>query len=457
VVFDETGRTVLPLTEIGTARFRSLLTRGLGQITYSGQRTDIAGGVERAVYELSREARPRRRAAVILVTDGIVDVGTTAQNLDRAAWLRQDLAERAARDRIQVFGIALTEEADYQLIQSVAEATGGEYYRVLTSDAMPSVFDDIRRLVAEPRERALAQVPGEPIVVEETAWGRILVFGVLGLLALGVVAIFVLRGLTRKSKAERMPAAHLVDLDTASGRPQHRLLDPTTRIGRVAGANDIVIPKDTVSARHAQLQYRNGNFYLQDLQSRNHTFLNSVQISDQQDAREVRVRHGDVLAFDVYRFRFEIEAARRAPGTELGGEGTVVRVSDRAPEPQERPSEPSPPEEAPRPVLPVVPQPGGPEEPMQVRPLPPDEPKPAPPTPGAESPPVPLRAPGQAMDEGPPGAIPDAQNCPIHRLSRATARCPKCGRSWCALCMRECHGELICVECAAAQPASDGS
>src|SRR5262245_31139618 len=50
----------------------------------------------------------------------------------------------------------------------------------------------------------------------------------------------------------------------------------------VLGRDDtcqIVIPNNTVSKRHAQITKAGGQFYLEDLKSRNHTFLNNKEVT----------------------------------------------------------------------------------------------------------------------------------------------------------------------------------
>lgn len=74
------------------------------------------------------------------------------------------------------------------------------------------------------------------------------------------------------------------------------LLQSATSIGRDAG-NDIVIDDPHVSARHAELQFARGQWWLRDLGSKNGTLLN-----DEPVRAVVAVRHGDVLQCGRVRF-----------------------------------------------------------------------------------------------------------------------------------------------------------
>lgn len=50
-------------------------------------------------------------------------------------------------------------------------------------------------------------------------------------------------------------------------------------LGRDAETCQIVIPNNTVSKRHAQISKAGGQFYIEDLKSRNHTFLNNKEVT----------------------------------------------------------------------------------------------------------------------------------------------------------------------------------
>jgi tRNA A-37 threonylcarbamoyl transferase component Bud32 len=69
----------------------------------------------------------------------------------------------------------------------------------------------------------------------------------------------------------------------------YTLHQDTTTIGRTAG-NDIIVPDPTVSRRHARLVFHGGQWYLEDLDSSNGTFVNGVRI-----ARPAPLLEGDEL------------------------------------------------------------------------------------------------------------------------------------------------------------------
>src|SRR5438132_12053215 len=162
VVFDKTVDVVLGLTAANAPDFAQRVRESLKRVTYRGQWSDIPAGIERAVYELRAHGRQEAQRLVVFLTDGMVDVGSPAQNLERARWLCESLALEAQRLGIRLFGMALTEAADFQLVQSVAQTTGGAYFRVLTVADIPDTFEQIRAQIAE-MARVAAQVTKEAV------------------------------------------------------------------------------------------------------------------------------------------------------------------------------------------------------------------------------------------------------------------------------------------------------
>ncbi len=74
-------------------------------------------------------------------------------------------------------------------------------------------------------------------------------------------------------------------------------------IGREEGCG-IVIPNNSVSRRHAQLLFRQGQYLVEDLKSRNRTFVNNKEV-----ATPTALRNDDRIKICDYLFRFQDERA----------------------------------------------------------------------------------------------------------------------------------------------------
>ena len=85
----------------------------------------------------------------------------------------------------------------------------------------------------------------------------------------------------------------------------YELAEGETRIGR-RPTNHLEFLDGTVSGEHARITTQGGECYLEDLRSRNGTFVNGQRITER-----AALRPGDVVAFGEVQVRFEADQARR--------------------------------------------------------------------------------------------------------------------------------------------------
>lgn len=125
---------------------------------------------------------------------------------------------------------------------------------------------------------------------------------------LGAVLLMLWRDL-RRSTAERAtprPKGQLVVLhvpDDESDAPAPGTifpLQPITSIGR-SPSNTIVIPDTYASAQHALVTRREGQWWLEDRNSRNGTLLNGMRVSD-----PIVVSAGDVIGVGRTELKLEV-------------------------------------------------------------------------------------------------------------------------------------------------------
>jgi hypothetical protein len=333
------------------------------------------------------------------------------------------LALQAQQSGIRIFGIALSEGADFQLMQSVAHTTGGEYFRVLAAADIPSTFEKISARIDEmirvaqraaevkPVETTAPQTP--PVVVQVPAitpgWQQPWVLlTVVGFIVLGIVALTVTRGTKRATMKVDVPPATLYDRSGQSGKEQYPIRKPILRIGRDAKTNDVVIPEETVSSLHAAIEFRAGAFYLQDLRSKNGTFVNGKQVSDSETIREAPLKSRDRIRFDAYEFEFIIDALAQVGQTVVAGGTPTGGTRLRSPEP---------------------------------------------PSPQVDEEAADGSVPAKGTPEGGDGKAGEAPTklksdmCPHHPSFKATELCAECGQAYCqVVCMKEKDGHVLCPE-----------
>lgn len=123
--------------------------------------------------------------------------------------------------------------------------------------------------------------------------------------ALALVALLAARPRIRTAADVGALTPMRVDLEIRerSTRRAHHARPPF-EVGRTKGA-DLVLADPEVSRRHARFESHNGVVYLEDLRSRNGTFLNGRRVKE-----AIEIRDGDEI--DVGTTRLVVTSVRRA-------------------------------------------------------------------------------------------------------------------------------------------------
>lgn len=132
----------------------------------------------------------------------------------------------------------------------------------------------------------------------------LLLFGVL--LALFLILWREYRSTLVQVEARRRSYGQLVALREIDGRlmltgEDYPLL-PLTSLGR-SPTNTIPISDTFASSEHALVAMRNGQWWLEDRNSRNGTLLNDLPVTE-----PMVITHGDIISIGNLKFRLELEA-----------------------------------------------------------------------------------------------------------------------------------------------------
>jgi len=341
VLFDARSRLVQPLTPVAEIAGDAGLETPLAILDFSGQRTDTPAGIERALYELRRNARPDAQRAIVLISDGRIDTGNAAGDREAGRWLREELATESRDEGVRIFGVAITEAADYQLMQALALRTDASYYRAFAAFDLPAVIDDVLAEMSRAEEPTVvpettatttdaiaANPPSLPDVAAapETGEERFGPLGLLPIAALLVAASILWARRSRRSAGAAPTPPGASPFDVAElGAPAAELLDFGGQIGETGCTialsgrrmaigrdlhNDLAIPDDTISSEHALISVRDGRHWLEDRRSTNGTWLADEQL---EPGRAVPLKGGDRIRFA------EIELMYVLPGYVPGG------------------------------------------------------------------------------------------------------------------------------------------
>ncbi len=326
VLFDKTARLIEPLTFLPDAETKKRFFSSLEQVKFNGNFTNSPDGIERALYELKTNGRENADKIIIFLSDGVIDTGNRIEDYEKKRWLTEELALKSKKEGIRIFGIAFTENADFQLIQTLAIKTAGEYFRVFSIDDLPEAFKQIKQITAdstilkEPlnKTKSAEQVILQPdtsiisadetkIPVKEKGYNKTLIaaiaFVVIGIFFyIAAVILFKKKKIAKETFLENNSQVVLLDVENSIGENSLTLpiIKKNVKIGRDS-ENDIVIPQKTISSFHAKIKYWGDTFYLEDLRSANGTRLNGELLKPNKPAM---LKSGDRIDFSVYEFRF---------------------------------------------------------------------------------------------------------------------------------------------------------
>jgi hypothetical protein len=236
-----------------------------------------------SAIDLIRAADSQRRGVVVVFSDGSSEDST--QTLETVA---AHAAGDAEHGQILVYTVGYsTGFGDSGLgdMRSLAAKTTARHWQASDGSSVEDFYGDIWKHISKSYVvRFATDLDGEPheltLGIADKQATRAVVYpevssGLAGPIVAAVAGLVVLAGLIALIRQRR--AGRLV---YKSG-PEHgrtvRLKRGVNRIGQ-AGDNEIVIPQDTVSRRHAEIEVTGSGAMLRDLDSMNGTFVNEVPV-----------------------------------------------------------------------------------------------------------------------------------------------------------------------------------
>jgi Mg-chelatase subunit ChlD len=383
IAFAADPEVLVPLTHVDR-RTLPRLQGTLASLDYDGRWTDTAAAVERALYELRYNGRPDALKAVVLMTDGVIDTGSPGLDQERTSWLRGALMQDAAAEGVQIYGLAFSEQADFQLLYALARGTGAEYFRADDASGLHRALESIdlaltraaRSTTAIATETAQVTTPQrstaapaavqtQPLAQQELLTAEPLVddsattpatesgaavgpgsssTGEVDKRIVGVAVVLVLSlawftwlylkqtGRTRLLRRVSGSAAGdvttrgvIYDVSDDADVKRYELGKKVTIIGRVAGTETgrqyIVVRERTVGRHHASMERRGDVYWITDENSVNGTFVNDRRIYGAHP-----LKHGDNIRVHKHKFMFVIPSL-------IGSDRTLMehdRIVDQA-------------------------------------------------------------------------------------------------------------------------------
>ncbi len=149
VSFSDNGYPVLRLTapEPGD---NSRILAAADKVSSKGVYTNLYAALSKGTDMLERGGRADHEKMLILMSDGKMDVGDSDEDWKLNQRLRGELAKSLQEKKIKVYAIAFTEASDVELLQALAQQTGGLFKLAKTDADLHDVFSDIFETAKEP-------------------------------------------------------------------------------------------------------------------------------------------------------------------------------------------------------------------------------------------------------------------------------------------------------------------
>ncbi|MET0050283.1 MAG: VWA domain-containing protein [Candidatus Thiodiazotropha sp.] len=139
----------IPLGQVDKA-WKAKARKSSESIGSPGQFTNIEDALKRATEDWSGPPGPYRRS-VILLTDGMVDISKDrARNAASKKRIIQGILPGLKQQGVTIHTIALSKNADHELMRQLADTTGGWYEMTESADALQKLFLRLFEKVGKP-------------------------------------------------------------------------------------------------------------------------------------------------------------------------------------------------------------------------------------------------------------------------------------------------------------------
>lgn len=147
------AKLIVPLTDKPQLSFDSIKS----QLQYRAKYTDVAAGLENAYYELKTNSRPQAKKIILMFSDAQIDMPKGMWDLENSLrYLQTSLIPAMKRERIRIVSIVPQGlQANFPLLQELANGTNGIYYRGLPNDAIATRQINAQHIDSIPKKETL--------------------------------------------------------------------------------------------------------------------------------------------------------------------------------------------------------------------------------------------------------------------------------------------------------------
>jgi Mg-chelatase subunit ChlD len=150
VSFSDKGYVLSDLEYVNSQENKEKLFSAADRISADGLYTNLFEAFNSGYAALSLHKESGREKIIILLSDGIMDVGNLDQDKRLTDTLTNTLTETLRKEHIRVYTIAFTEHSDRKLLEMISKQTKGFYNTALTDKDLHGVFTSIFESLKSP-------------------------------------------------------------------------------------------------------------------------------------------------------------------------------------------------------------------------------------------------------------------------------------------------------------------
>jgi len=150
ISFSGDASSLSPLLPLDSDNNINALMEATEKITSSGLYTNLYEALNKGFEVLDGEKKAGRERIIVLMSDGMMDVGDAEKDRDLIEKLKTGLTGALVESGIKVYAIAFTGGSDRQLLEKVSKQTGGFFNIAMTDKDFHVVFTSIFESLKSP-------------------------------------------------------------------------------------------------------------------------------------------------------------------------------------------------------------------------------------------------------------------------------------------------------------------
>ncbi len=150
VSFSDTSYPIIQLTPVDSESNKEQLLKAADKIRSAGLFTNLYDALAAGQDILSKDEKKERPKIIVLMSDGMMDVGDTNKDRELVDKIRNEMATALEEKGIKVYAIAFTEQSDRLLLEKISKRTGGFYNLALSDNEFHLIFTSIFESLKSP-------------------------------------------------------------------------------------------------------------------------------------------------------------------------------------------------------------------------------------------------------------------------------------------------------------------